>query len=196
MKIELNTEFNTRVAAIQWFSHCGCDERPEFGIPVQWVGDRSTALQSMFSSQWADATTVAMEQGPLSIRGGGVKSNGGPGAAVVAGEAATLYAEIENRSTSTTGHLAFTIRRPDGLAVASLSTLRDLTPVTLREGISCISAVANPLLLTSGRYEIGATLYTVEGLRLTECAHAFDLQVQSREDSPGLLLIPHEWRQH
>ena len=59
MKIELNTEFNTRVAAIQWFSHCGCDERPEFGIPVQWVGDRSTALQSMFSSQWADATTVA-----------------------------------------------------------------------------------------------------------------------------------------
>jgi hypothetical protein len=57
--MKLDMEFYRRAEAIEWLVHCGEDSRPSFELPVQWLEDRSCALQAMFSTQWADATTVA-----------------------------------------------------------------------------------------------------------------------------------------
>jgi hypothetical protein len=58
--IKLDVNFYSRVEPIQWFSRCGESSHPDLGgLPVQWVEDRTAALQSMFSMDWADANTHA-----------------------------------------------------------------------------------------------------------------------------------------
>ena len=59
MNIELNMEFYARAALIPWLASCGRPRRPEFGFPTEWIDDRAAAVRSMFSSQWADAGTIA-----------------------------------------------------------------------------------------------------------------------------------------
>ena len=52
-----------RAGAIQWLSRCGEYPRPVFDFSVDWIDDRSAALQLLFSSQMANAMTAA--QGDL-----------------------------------------------------------------------------------------------------------------------------------
>ena len=55
----LDQEFLHRVAAIQWLSRCGERSCPQVRLKTQLVDDRVAALTALFSTQWADATTVA-----------------------------------------------------------------------------------------------------------------------------------------
>lgn len=57
--MNLDRDFPPRVMAIQWLSRCGERSRPPVRLPIAWVDDRTAALKSMFSTQWADATTIA-----------------------------------------------------------------------------------------------------------------------------------------
>ncbi|GEM_PF-3271140 len=57
--MNLDKDFLPRIVAVQWLSHCGESSRPQVRLPTKWVDDRTAALESMFSTQWADATTVA-----------------------------------------------------------------------------------------------------------------------------------------
>lgn len=61
--ITLDASLYSRVEQIQWLSHCGESSHPDLGgLPVQWVKDRTAALQSMFSMDWADVNTHATGQ--------------------------------------------------------------------------------------------------------------------------------------
>lgn len=57
--MNLDIDLYQRMAAIEWLSRAGEASRPELGFPVRWVEDRKIALQSKFSTEWADATTHA-----------------------------------------------------------------------------------------------------------------------------------------
>src|SRR5437588_528489 len=56
--MNLNMDFYSRLGTIQWLSHCGEILHSDLGRPVEWVDDRTAALQFMFSPQWADALTI------------------------------------------------------------------------------------------------------------------------------------------
>jgi len=57
MKLDLS--FYPELRDIKWLSACGDTLRGDFGFPVRWLNDRESALHSMFSSSWANATTAA-----------------------------------------------------------------------------------------------------------------------------------------
>jgi hypothetical protein len=61
--MDLDKTFYPRAGAISWLSHCGEVVHPAFDFPVDWVDDRTTALQLLFSRQTANAMTAA--QGDL-----------------------------------------------------------------------------------------------------------------------------------
>lgn len=60
MTINLDLKLYPRVEAIEWLSHCGESLHPGIALlQVQWVEQRTTAIQSMLSIQWSNALTVA-----------------------------------------------------------------------------------------------------------------------------------------
>jgi hypothetical protein len=61
--MNLDPTFYPRAGAINWLSHCGEARRPAFDFPVNWIDDRTTALQLFFSRQTANAMTAG--QGAL-----------------------------------------------------------------------------------------------------------------------------------
>lgn len=93
-----------------------------------------------------------------------------------------------------TGHLEVVIRRPDGLEVLNMSTLRDLQPIRFPLGAHTISLNVPELWLTSGRYEIDASLLNEEGRRLQMWQPMLSFEVQAMERTPGLLAVPHVWQ--
>jgi hypothetical protein len=57
--MDLDMEFYGRVKTINWLSRCGESSAPDLGFEVNWVNDNIVALESLFSTQWASATTMA-----------------------------------------------------------------------------------------------------------------------------------------
>jgi ABC-2 type transport system ATP-binding protein len=50
------------------------------------------------------------------------------------------------------------------------------------------------LWLTSGRYEMDASLLNEEGRRLQMWQPMLSFEVQAMERTPGLLAVPHAWQ--
>jgi hypothetical protein len=57
--MKLDHAMYPRITSIPWFALCGNDTSTHCGIPERFVQERRIALQSMFSAQWANATTEA-----------------------------------------------------------------------------------------------------------------------------------------
>jgi ABC-type multidrug transport system ATPase subunit len=93
-----------------------------------------------------------------------------------------------------TGHLEFVVRRPDGLEVLNLSTLRDLVPVAFSAGTQALAVDISGLWLTSGRYEVDVALLNAEGRRLQLWQPLLSFEMQALEHTPGLLAMPHQWQ--
>lgn len=92
------------------------------------------------------------------------------------------------------GHLNLTLRRPDGLDVVSLSSLRDGRPLTWQPGRQTMAVDIEGLWLTTGRYEVDGEVTDLQGRRLLEWRPLLTFQVQAMERAPGLLVLPHSWR--
>ncbi len=113
---------------------------------------------------------------------------------VLSGDPLSVMMFMENiTGRQLTGHVGIAIRRPDGLEIASFSTVLDGNPLTFPAGQRRLSLNLSQLYLTHGRYEISITLYDENGRRLKEWPGAIDLKVQSLTMSPGLLVLPHQW---
>lgn len=116
---------------------------------------------------------------------------------MLSGEPLSVVMVLENISgRQFTGHVGVAIRRPDGLEIASFSTLLDANPLVFPLGRRRLSLNLSELYLTAGRYEISITLYEENGRRLQEWPQVIALQVQSLTMSPGLLVLPHKWQEN
>ncbi len=92
------------------------------------------------------------------------------------------------------GHVSLTVTRPDGLELASFSTVLDGTPVHLRPGDNLLSMTMANFYLTTGEYEVTFSVYDENGRRLDEWPGVLPLHVQSMTRAPGLLVLPHAWK--
>jgi ABC-2 type transport system ATP-binding protein len=116
---------------------------------------------------------------------------------MLSGEPLSVVMVLENISgRQFTGHVGVAIRRPDGLEIASFSTLLDANPLVFPLGRRRLSLNLSELYLTAGRYEMSITLYEENGRRLQEWPQVIALQVQSLTMSPGLLVLPHKWQEN
>lgn len=114
---------------------------------------------------------------------------------VASGSRLTIISTWENlHGTPWTGHLEFVVRRPDGLEVLNMSTLRDLQPVQFPVGRHTVSVNIPELWLTTGRYEVDVSLLNEDGRRLQMWQPMLSFEVQSLERTPGLLAMPHAWQ--
>lgn len=92
------------------------------------------------------------------------------------------------------GHLGVVIRRPDGLNIAEVSSLRENASVRLRAGQTIVHLLTQELRLASGTYEVDVAVFGVQGNRLAEIRAATSFRVQSAERTSGLILVPHQWK--
>ncbi len=114
---------------------------------------------------------------------------------VASGSRLTVTSRWQNLSGSLwKGHLECVVRRPDGLEVLNMSTMRDLQPISFPLGTHAVSLNIPELWLTSGRYEIDVSLLNEEGRRLQMWQPMLSFEVQSMEKTPGLFAVPHSWQ--
>jgi ABC-2 type transport system ATP-binding protein len=114
---------------------------------------------------------------------------------IMSGSRLTINTQWNNRrGMPWTGHLEFVLRRPDGLEVLNISTLRDLRPMQFSSGSQTISLNIPELWLTSGRYEVDGSLLNEDGRRLQMWQPMLSFEVQAMEKTPGLLAFPHAWQ--
>ncbi|MDA8193226.1 MAG: ABC transporter ATP-binding protein [Thermaerobacter sp.] len=113
---------------------------------------------------------------------------------VVSGEALEVAIDVQHEGVAQKAHLSFTLRRPDGLEIVSLSTFRDAAPIELKTGSNTFKAVIRELPLATGRYEVDAALHSAEGRLLQEWKSAAEFTVQSMERTASLMVLPHEWK--
>lgn len=113
---------------------------------------------------------------------------------VMSGERSDVVLEFDNHSGEAfVAHMTLSIRRPDGLQIASLSTLRDATPLAVKTGMNQIRLTLSELYLATGAYEADFRIHTVEGQIIAEWKPVLRFHVQSLEQTPGLIVLPHTW---
>ncbi|SMC04400.1 ABC-2 type transport system ATP-binding protein [Sulfobacillus thermosulfidooxidans DSM 9293] len=134
-------------------------------------------------------------EGPLQLQQAFVRSRDKIIDTLLSGDSLNVVIVMENHGPDAfRGHLSLALRRPDGLEIASFSTLLDGTPVIFPQGTVRVSLNMPELYLTAGQYEMSVTLYDDNGRRLREWPGAIPLAVQSMARSPGLLVLPHTWQ--
>ena len=94
---------------------------------------------------------------------------------------------------SVEGYLSVSIRRPDGLEIAEISSVRDGIPFKFSPGRSTVSLGARELRLASGKYELDVAVFDIQGRRLSEAKAISGLRVQGTEQTTGVILVPHDW---
>lgn len=113
---------------------------------------------------------------------------------VMSGERSDVVLEFDNHSGAAfVAHMTLSIRRPDGLQIASLSTLRDATPLAVKTGMNQVRLTLSELYLATGAYEADFRIHTVEGQIIAEWKPVLRFYVQSLEQTPGLIVLPHTW---
>ncbi|OLZ11727.1 polysaccharide ABC transporter ATP-binding protein [Sulfobacillus thermosulfidooxidans] len=134
-------------------------------------------------------------EGPLQLQQAFVRSRDKIIDTLLSGDSLNVVIVMENHGHEAfRGHLSLALRRPDGLEIASFSTLLDGTPIIFPQGTVRVSLNMPELYLTAGQYEMSVTLYDDNGRRLREWPAAIPLAVQSMARSPGLLVLPHTWQ--
>jgi ABC-2 type transport system ATP-binding protein len=111
------------------------------------------------------------------------------------GDPVDIHIELSNDSGKDfSGHVSLAVTRPDGLELASFSTVLDGTPMHFKPGVNQLSMAMANFYLTTGEYEVTFAVYDDNGRRLDEWPAFLLLRVQSMTRAPGLLVLPHAWR--
>ncbi|MHB1956731.1 MAG: ABC transporter ATP-binding protein [Sulfobacillus sp.] len=152
--------------------------------------DQNAGKSAEEGDQTPDNPNIALHMGEAYIETAGHRSD-----SIQSGDSINLVAEYENLgSEAIAGHFSFTVRRPDGLEILSLSTMLDGVPVLFSQGLGHIRAALPELYLTSGQYEVDAAVYDGNGRRLAEWKALIRFTVQAMQRTPGLLVLPHQWQ--
>ncbi|CAB1127695.1 ABC transporter domain-containing protein [Candidatus Hydrogenisulfobacillus filiaventi] len=137
----------------------------------------------------------APEASPGLLQAAWLEVDGRPVEVVPSGSAVTVVLEWDNPDQPVERHLVLSLRRPDGLAILEISSLRDgRPPLRLGLGRARTRLHIPALQLASGRYEVHAEVLDVQGRRLEEHHPLTEVRVQSLKGAGGLLVLPHEWR--
>lgn len=145
--------------------------------------------------EFTTSETKRDSEDPLQLQQAFVRSRDKIIDTLLSGDSLNVVIVMENHGPDAfKGHLSLALRRPDGLEIASFSTLLDGTPVIFPQGTVRVSLNMPELYLTAGQYEMSVTLYDDNGRRLKEWPGAIPLAVQSMARSPGLLVLPHTWQ--
>ncbi len=135
------------------------------------------------------------EGGPLALRDAYVEINGQRVDSVQSGTSLDLICELDNVSgLPMDGHFSYTVRRPDGLEIVSVSSILDGPPMTFQRGPARMVVHLPELYLTSGEYEVDAACFDANGRRLAEWRAPIRFSVQAMQATPGLLVLPHQWQ--
>ncbi|WP_028963480.1 ABC transporter ATP-binding protein [Sulfobacillus thermosulfidooxidans] len=169
------------------------------GLPRDVVlAYRQSVLDQTTQNPAGDFTTSETKrdsEDPLQLQQAFVRSRDKIIDTLLSGDSLNVVIVMENHGPDAfKGHLSLALRRPDGLEIASFSTLLDGTPVIFPQGTVRVSLNMPELYLTAGQYEMSVTLYDDNGRRLKEWPGAIPLAVQSMARSPGLLVLPHTWQ--
>ena len=137
---------------------------------------------------------VTRERAPVEMVEAGIESSGSGHERIAAGSRLSIATRWNNASAMTwTGHLELTIRRPDGLEILGVSSLREGKPLRFPPGTQTIRLSIAELWLGSGRYEVDGALLNEEGRRLQLWQPLVAFQIQSLGHTAGLLALPHTW---
>lgn len=110
------------------------------------------------------------------------------------GDPIELTITLENETGfEVEGYLSVSLRRPDGLEIAEISSLKDGVPLHFSPGSSRVSLSTKELRLASGSYEIDVTAFGENGRRLSELRGAGAFRVQAVERTTGVIFVPHDW---
>ncbi|PSR28956.1 MAG: ABC transporter ATP-binding protein [Sulfobacillus thermosulfidooxidans] len=169
------------------------------GLPRDVVlAYRQSVLEQNPQNPAGDFTTSETKrdsEDPLQLKQAFVRSRDKIIDTLLSGDSLNVVIVMENHGPDAfRGHLSLALRRPDGLEIASFSTLLDGTPLIFPQGTVRVSLNMPELYLTAGQYEMSVTLYDDNGRRLREWPGAIPLAVQSMARSPGLLVLPHTWQ--
>lgn len=146
------------------------------------------------SQQEAVADSAEIQTGPLELRDAYVEVDGRRVDSVQSGASLDLIAELNNVTDAPlSGHFSYTLRRPDGLEIVSVSSILDGPPITFQRGLGRILVHLPELYLTSGEYEVDAASFDDNGRRLAEWRALIRFSVQAMQTTPGLLVLPHQW---
>ena len=114
---------------------------------------------------------------------------------IQSGDTMVMVTLLDNQTgVEMEGHFSYTIRRPDGLEIVSLSSMLDGAPMRFAPGPGQIRVQLPELYLTSGQYEVDAAVYDKNGRRMAEWRALIRFAVQAMQKTPGLLVLPHEWQ--
>lgn len=165
------------------------------GVPRDVVFAYRQSMLAPATGEKEGVTETLHDQDFLTLASAEVQSGGKETAAVFSGERMTVVTHWQlDAMEPFHGHLNLTIRRPDGLDVLSVSSLRDGLPLTWQPGVQLLSVDIEGLRLTTGQYEVDGEVMDLNGRRLLEWRPLLTFQVQAMERAPGLLVLPHHWR--
>lgn len=137
---------------------------------------------------------TAQTAAPIRLLKATAQAQNGHSETVLTGDALEVEATVDYDGPSLRVHWNLTIRRPDGLELATLSTFHDDLMSELHGGANQVRVVIGELPLATGRYEVDIALHTAEGRRLQEWKSAAAFSMQSMGRTPGLMVLPHQWK--
>lgn len=129
--------------------------------------------------------------GPVRLQG--VEVRGSQAQRIFAGEPGKITCRWES-DIPFQGAVTITIRRPDGLVVADLSSREDDVLVELPAGASEVTVAVSQMVLTTGRYEVEVSLFNAGGERIHHWPQATEFTVQALKRTQGVIALPHTWQ--
>ncbi len=150
--------------------------------------------QAGLAGEDGEVKLAGSDAAPVELLEAGITEDGTSRERVASGSRITIATRWNNASAMAwTGHVEITIRRPDGLEILGVSSLRDGSPLTFSPGRQTIRLTIPELWLASGRYEIDGALLNGEGRRLQLWQPLAAFQIQALGHTVGLLALPHTW---
>ncbi|WP_430626458.1 ABC transporter ATP-binding protein [Sulfobacillus thermotolerans] len=165
------------------------------GAPRDVVLAYRQSLMGQTSQGTPEPEATVAHPGPIQVAQAFLKSQGKAVDALVSGDPVSVTLDLRNDSAEEfVGHVSLVLRRPDGLELATFSTVLDGVPIRLKPGMNRVSVDMAQLFLTSGAYDVTVAIYDQNGRRLDEWPGVLPVRIQALRNSPGLLVLPHTWR--
>lgn len=167
----------------------------KIGLPRDVVLAYRQSLMDQSRTPAAEFEQAPAHVGPIQVQETFLVSQGQRVDTLSSGEPVSVTLDLRNDSSQQfLGHVSLVLRRPDGLELATFSTVLDNAPVRLKPGVNRLSMDLANLFLTTGEYDVTCAVYDENGRRLDEWPGILALHIQSMRNTPGLLVLPHTWR--
>ena len=150
------------------------------------AGSAASSDAPILSTASDSPVRVASVEASVSGKGGSIATPG---------DAMDIAVNIINETGHLVeGHLALSLRRPDGMKIAEISSIDDGLPQQFSPGVSTVLVSIRELILTNGRYEFDVVVADLTGRRICDAMAAGTFTVQGLHRASGLVVMPHEWR--